>query len=88
VDPGERLLLSVEPVVSSALLPPLSLLPLADALPGEHLPVQPHPSMRPLPDGPGGVARAQHGLGTALPRARPLPHARSPSARSNVLNLV
>jgi hypothetical protein len=38
VDPGERLLPSVEPMVSSPLLPPLSLLPLADPHPSEPLP--------------------------------------------------
>jgi hypothetical protein len=70
-------------MMSYPLLPPLSLLPLADPLPGEPLLVQPHPGAWPLPGGPArrgrgrgtrgpsGTTRARHEHDQGSARARP-----------------
>jgi hypothetical protein len=76
VDPSERLLSSVEPVVRSPLLPPLSLLP----------PPVRHPLVEPLPDTRmwhcrGGSPRRSPRPGALPSRATPLPQRRGPQPR-------
>jgi hypothetical protein len=79
LDYGERLLSSVELVVSSSLLPPLSLLPLADPL------LMQARSPAPARLAPRLLRPRRGSLPACSPRrVQPLSRARSPSAGSNV----
>jgi hypothetical protein len=96
VNLGERLLPSVEPVVSSPQLPPLSLLPMAEPLSlARAVPGWPFPGARSAPGGatpalaPGTTLNPRRGP-VCLPGMAPAlgPRARSPNTCCNVLNSI